>query len=641
MSRCIYCMEEIGIKLMTCPNCGKRLDDLDSDPRYLKPGSVLQGKYEIGAVIGAGGFGITYIGWDTTLERKVAIKEYYPRQYGSRDDGVTVTASAMNATEKFNAGLDRFLQEAKSLRELQGVEGVVEVDNFFRENGTGYIIMEYLEGKDLKTILREKGDKADYEWTRNIILSILDTLRKIHKKGILHRDIAPDNILITNEGVVKLIDFGAARHEDGIEVENTESLVKPGYSPLEQYTSIAPQGPYTDLYATAAVMYYMLTGKKSPSAIARRDGAALTAPSDMKIKLPEKAEMGMMVCLNIMPEHRLESAEDFMEALDGKVFIPKHVPIQSPVSRIFEDDEPKEVKPKEAEQEEAEPKETVSNKKKFIIIAVFAIALAVATAVLAVVLGSDEPNSGETMEDDLGSDTDDYYDDSDDYDDSSDTDDTDETDTIAESTPEPTSNPLPTRNPNAEPSNSPLPTKNPDYEKNPNLWSAKKIKSHAKKLSTKKKPELRDFRWFLKMRGNDKKIKKFYKKKGFYRIKDLRLIKGGWKGLETWQGKGMSGWDSRLTNVWFGSEDVDEIPMKEKHYKYIFSDGSTDDESGDKPEKWKPDTDLKGIVSYIEPWTEYGEVSVNIKFYQKGSKQYGIAICKNKKIKEYYVFVRK
>lgn len=327
MSRCIYCMEIIENKLLPCPHCGNKEADYHADSVFLQPGVVLQGKYEIGVVLGAGGFGITYVGWDMTLQRKVAIKEYYPRQYCVRDDnGCTVTASTMNATEKFESGLERFLQEAKSLRELHGVEGVVSVDNFFRENGTGYIIMEYLEGRDLKTVLRESSERVDYEWCRRVILTILDTLSKIHEKGILHRDIAPDNVLITKEGIIKLIDFGAARHEEGIEVENTESLVKSGYSPIEQYTNVVPQGPYTDLYATAALMYFMLTGKKPPSAIDRRDGTKLDAPSDMGIVIPEKAQMGMMMCLNVMPEHRLESAKDFMETLEGADFTPDYEP---------------------------------------------------------------------------------------------------------------------------------------------------------------------------------------------------------------------------------------------------------------------------------------------------------------------------
>lgn len=333
MNRCYYCMSEIESGLMTCPHCGKRVDQYPSDPRYLKPGTVLQGKYTVGAVLGSGGFGITYVGWDATLDRKIAIKEYYPRQYGRRkDDGNTVTASAMNATDKFGAGLDRFLQEAKSLRELHGVDGVVEVDNFFRENGTGYIVMEFLEGRDLRTIIKEKNGIVDYEWCRKTILTVLYTLDKIHGKGILHRDIAPDNIYVTNEGVVKLIDFGAARHEEiGIEAENGDSLVKPGYSPIEQYESVAPQGPYTDLYATAALMYYMLTGEKPASAIDRKNGAAIDAPSDKGIIIPEKAEMGMMMCLNVMPEHRLDSAKDFMETLDGKDFSPYSESVQQSV----------------------------------------------------------------------------------------------------------------------------------------------------------------------------------------------------------------------------------------------------------------------------------------------------------------------
>ena len=186
---------------------------------------------------------------------------------------------------------------------------------FFEQNGTGYIVMEYLEGMDVKSILKQSGNKKDYEWCRRVILTVLHTLKDIHKRGVLHRDIAPDNVFVTNEGVIKLIDFGAAKHASELANIRTEIVLKQGYAPIEQYSKTAPQGPYTDLYAVAALFYRMLTGMKPIPANNRVNEDSLIPPSSMGIELPEQAELAMMCCLNVKPQYRLQTAEDFMEAL--------------------------------------------------------------------------------------------------------------------------------------------------------------------------------------------------------------------------------------------------------------------------------------------------------------------------------------
>ena len=328
MKLCYSCMQQIeNDKLHNCPHCGEPLAVGETPSQYLRPGTVLQGKFIVGKALGAGGFGNTYIGWNPLLLCKVAIKEFFPGQLCRRlEDGVTVSPNDERTAPHFRAGLHQFLEEARSVANLQDIKGVVSIYTFFEANGTGYIVMEYLEGMDVKSILQRSGDKKDYEWSRRVILTVLHTLRDIHKRGVLHRDIAPDNIFVTNEGVIKLIDFGAARHASELANMRSEVILKQGYAPIEQYSKTAPQGPYTDLYAVAALFYRMMTGMKPLPANDRLEQDGLIPPSQMGVVMPDQAEMAMMCCLNIQPQYRLQSADEFMEALDGSNFTPVYEP---------------------------------------------------------------------------------------------------------------------------------------------------------------------------------------------------------------------------------------------------------------------------------------------------------------------------
>ena len=327
MKLCYHCMQQLpNEKANFCPRCGKSLKTEQQPVRFLKAGTILCRKFIVGYPLGAGGFGNTYIGWDNLLCRRVAIKEFYPEQYCTRgQDGRTVTVMDGKLKPRFQRGLQQFLAEARSVAALHEVQGVVEISNFFEENGTGYIVMEYLEGMDVKTILQRSGDKKDYEWIRRVMLTVLYTLKEIHKRGVLHRDISPDNIFVTTEGIIKLIDFGAAKQVSALE-NTSDIMLKAGYAPIEQYGRDFAQGPYTDLYAAAALFYRMLTGQKPIPANERLENDALIPPSEMGISIPKQAEMALMVCLNVIPEYRLQSAEEFMEALDGKFFIPVYEP---------------------------------------------------------------------------------------------------------------------------------------------------------------------------------------------------------------------------------------------------------------------------------------------------------------------------
>lgn len=328
MKLCYHCMHQIkNEKSTTCSKCGKSLLDEPVSERYLKPGTELQDRFIVGHVLGAGGFGITYVGYDKLLLRKVAIKEYYPEQFIIRkEDGLTVSVASQDDQPKFRKGIQQFLEEARSVARLQDIKGVVEISSFFEQNSTGYIVMEYLEGMDVKTILKKSGNKKDYDWCRRVVLTVLNILKEVHKRGVLHRDIAPDNIFVTNEGVIKLIDFGAARHASELANRNTSVVLKVGYAPIEQYSKNSNQGPYTDIYAVAALFYRMLTGQKPIPANERLENDSLIMPSQMGVWLPEQAEFGIMCCLNVKPEYRLQSAEEFMEVLDGTNFVPVYEP---------------------------------------------------------------------------------------------------------------------------------------------------------------------------------------------------------------------------------------------------------------------------------------------------------------------------
>ncbi len=329
MRFCYSCMQQIDDEQQDiCPHCGEKLEIEYDNDMCLKPGSILQENFIVGKLIGSGGFGNTYIGWNNVLKCKVAIKEYFPKQLTGRErtTGTVSVASDEISQQRFKAGLKSFMEEARNVAGLQDIEGVVQIYNFFEENGTGYIIMEFLEGMDVKNILKHRNNNVDYAWVRRVILTVLYTLREIHKRGVIHRDIAPDNIFVTNEGVIKLIDFGAAKHSDEGPNANSEIVLKAGYAPIEQYGRKVKQGPYTDLYAVAALFYRMLTGVKPQAANERIQSDNLQTLSDMGVVIPDQAEAAIMTCLNIQPLFRLQSADEFMEALEGTDFVPVYEP---------------------------------------------------------------------------------------------------------------------------------------------------------------------------------------------------------------------------------------------------------------------------------------------------------------------------
>ena len=236
-------------------------------PCALQEGQVLAGKYIVGKVLGKGGFGITYLCFDTFLKRRVAIKEYFPDTYSHRDSGKK-TVSVTNSETMYKYGADKFYNEAKLLAQFKNTKGIVEVYEFFRENNTVYFVMEMLDGCDLRTLCKSNRI-CDENYVVYLVLETLKSLKILHEHNVIHRDISPDNIYLCNDGNIKLIDFGAARVTAGDSSKKLSVLLKKEFAPLEQYQSNGKQGPWTDIYALGATMYYLLKRIAPEDAVSR------------------------------------------------------------------------------------------------------------------------------------------------------------------------------------------------------------------------------------------------------------------------------------------------------------------------------------------------------------------------------------
>ena len=268
--RCYGCMSVYDDALGMCPYCGYVEGEKAAQEIHMDPGTYLYDRYIIGKVIGYGGFGVTYLGWDAKLEQRVAIKEYLPSEFSTRMPGQSrITVYGGSKSEQYKKGMTKFVEEAKRLAKCHNTDGIVKIFDAFETNDTAYIVMEYLEGETLAAKLKREKKIPDKE-AIDMLLPVMKSLEIVHKEGIIHRDIAPDNIFITKDGSVKLIDFGASRYVTSSQSKSLTVIIKPGYSPEEQYGSRSVQGPHTDVYAVAATLYKMITGKTPPDAMERR-----------------------------------------------------------------------------------------------------------------------------------------------------------------------------------------------------------------------------------------------------------------------------------------------------------------------------------------------------------------------------------
>lgn len=312
---CLGCMEEFNEKYDECPYCGYTKNAQPMEAYHLQPGSILQGKYIVGKVLGYGGFGVTYIGKDALLNKKVAIKEYLPGEFSTRIPGQTeLTIFGDEKGEQFQQGVSKFVDEARRLAKFQREDNIVQIYDTFNENQTAYIVMEYLEGETLKAKLEREG-KMEVETAINMLTPLAKALDEVHKVDIIHRDISPDNIFITKDQKIKLLDFGAARNAMVGHSRSLSVIVKPGYAPTEQYRSKGEQGPWTDVYALAATLYRMVTGVTPIESMERVGKDQLVLPSRLGIKISKGTENAIMNAMQVSYENRTQSMDQFLNEL--------------------------------------------------------------------------------------------------------------------------------------------------------------------------------------------------------------------------------------------------------------------------------------------------------------------------------------
>ena len=334
--RCMKCMHALAAGETVCPECGRPYGSMKAESFALKPGTILDGKYLVGEMLGQGGFGITYIGFDLLLEQKIAIKEYFPMSTGmvSREGRSTVVWSdAVMQKSGVEKGFDSFLKEARKMAKLRSIPSVVGVNSVFIQNETAYIVMDFIEGETLLKKLQREGP-MDYGTCVSLMAPIMQALSEVHKHGIIHRDISPDNIMVQNDGRLILLDLGAAKDldiqgKDG-NMQSSQMVAKQGFSPVEQYGRDGKIGSWTDVYAMAATIYYCCTGVLPPSATDRTIDDTLTC----RPRLTEEEFDVLAFCMNVLPQNRPQNMDALLQIVThpaGKTPPVRDVPKTEPV----------------------------------------------------------------------------------------------------------------------------------------------------------------------------------------------------------------------------------------------------------------------------------------------------------------------
>lgn len=319
MIRCLNCMKTYEDGFEICPHCGFIRGTLPEEAYHLHPGMTLADRYTMGTVLGFGGFGITYRAWDTKLQKMVAIKEYYPNGIVNRIPGEKeVIIFSGNREKEFINGKRRFLDEARNMARFSTHPNIVHVFDFFEDNHTAYIVMEFLDGISFKQYIKNNKGRVAVNEAVDIVMSVLEALKAIHKARIVHRDISPDNIFICQGGTIKLIDFGAARFSSGEEEKTLSIVLKPGYAPPEQYINRSKQGPWTDIYAVGGVLYRAITGHLPDESVNRKVEDELKEPKEWRPDIPDYLNVAIMRAMAVDQELRFKKVEEFEDALKEK-----------------------------------------------------------------------------------------------------------------------------------------------------------------------------------------------------------------------------------------------------------------------------------------------------------------------------------
>lgn len=360
---CSCCFQPVNEADRLCPACGNPVEP-ETPCRLLRPGTLLKDRYYIGKVLGEGGFGVTYAGFDVLRQRRVAVKEYFPHGIVDRDRSESpdlVPAAGKEEKDYFEKGKQRFLKEAEALAGFEETDGLVRVLDYFPANNTACLVMEYLEGISLKQYLASCEQIAVVD-ALNLLMPVVEALQQLHAEGLVHGDVSPDNLLLVRRGgrvTAKLIDFSAARENASVSGKTVAMLRRYGYAPAEQYGAAADRGPWTDVYGLCATVYHCITGTRPPMAAERMREDYLPRPSALGVSIDAHTESVLLKGLSVSAGDRYATVGELLrDLLEPSAEDP--VP-EDPVTEelVTEDPVPEETVPEETIPEENIPEETV------------------------------------------------------------------------------------------------------------------------------------------------------------------------------------------------------------------------------------------------------------------------------------------
>ena len=334
--RCMRISDDVGI----CPYCGREKTGQQTWSKALAPGTILNNKILIGNILGKGGYGITYIGYDMLLEYRVAIKEFFPDEMVDRaEDGRTVLVLDEVNGEEYQRETTAYLREARILAEFSKFPGIVAIKDLFYENNTGYLIMEYLQSGNLRKYVDSKGGWLEVKEALELMEPVISILGRLHKSGLIHRDISPDNIMMDEDGSVKLIDFGGSKK---VGLNNQQVFLgKWGFASLEQMLSkLSEQGPWTDIYGICATLYCLMTSEVPQSSYERNEKDELIDIAQYNINIDKKVAAAIMKGLSMNPRDRQQNIDELYKDLYGYYPDEKNVGGGKPVeekARVLKD----------------------------------------------------------------------------------------------------------------------------------------------------------------------------------------------------------------------------------------------------------------------------------------------------------------
>lgn len=320
IKRCTNCFNPLG-KGEICPNCGHSINNEKKYMGVLPPFTTLNNRYTIGRVLGKGGFGITYIAKDNYSGTIYAIKEYMPSEYSSRNNATynVMPFEDSKAQYVFNHGKEKFIEEAKTLIKMQNDPIVVDIIDFFHQYNTAYLVMEFLDGVDLRKKAKENGGTLDPDFAKDVFVTVASSLMEIHRKNILHRDLSPENIIVTSRGDIKLIDFGAARNYVSTQNKGMSILLKPGFAPPEQYNAKGNQGPWSDVYALCATFYNLVSGKPLVDALFRYRGEQQPSLASLGCNVTKKTSDVIEKGMELDYQNRYKDFKELLDDIDIEV----------------------------------------------------------------------------------------------------------------------------------------------------------------------------------------------------------------------------------------------------------------------------------------------------------------------------------